>query len=98
MKQSETFGSEFIETVSNITKTVDKVVIVSHETLASSAIYSRANLVLSELKKSSIDLGELGNSMVNPSSESSRKPSKQKLASCSYEIAKFVKELISLIE
>ncbi|KAJ3290305.1 component of the polarisome [Borealophlyctis nickersoniae] len=98
MRQSTTFGQDFKDTVRGITDIVDNLVSVSRRTLAKpSAVEfrTRGEMILQDLANANQKLEELGVSMVNsPQSKSL----KQRLASSSYEIAKYVKELISLIE
>ena len=98
MRQSTSYGQEFQDTISGITGIVDNLVKVSKRTLnrpSANDFRTRGETILQELTSANSKLEELGNSMVN--SPQSR-TLKQKLASASYEIAKFVKELISLIE
>ncbi|KAJ3029765.1 UNVERIFIED_CONTAM: component of the polarisome [Siphonaria sp. JEL0065] len=97
MRQNQTFGQEFTATVSQITTIVSSICQVSSATMAkpsAAAVRGRGNEILLDLKDSSSKIGELGNALVaSPTS----KALKQRIASSSYEIAKFVKELISLI-
>lgn len=98
MKQNTPVGQEFDDTVRSITDIVYNLVKVSTHTLSKpSAARFRADgeAILKDLSKANIDLEDLGISMLNSPQS---KTLKQKLASSSYEIAKFVKELISLIE
>ncbi|KAJ3044724.1 component of the polarisome [Rhizophlyctis rosea] len=98
MRQSTTFGQEFKDTVSGITTIVDNLVTVSRRTLSkpsASDFRTRGELILQDLAAANQKLEELGESMV---SSPQSKSLKQRLASSSYEIAKYVKELISLIE
>ena len=96
MRQSTSFGQDFTDTVNRISNIVENLVKVSRRTLSkNSSIRDRGENILNDLSSANIKLEELGISMVNsPPSKSL----KQKLASSSYEIAKYVKELISLIE
>ncbi|KAI9345317.1 hypothetical protein BDR26DRAFT_856730 [Obelidium mucronatum] len=98
MRQNQTFGPEFTATVSQITTIVTSICQVSAASMAkpsAAAVRNRGNEILIDLKDSSSKIGELGNALVaSPTS----KALKQRIASSSYEIAKFVKELISLIE
>ncbi|TPX71731.1 hypothetical protein SpCBS45565_g00893 [Spizellomyces sp. 'palustris'] len=98
MRQTSTLTPDFSATVSGITSIVDNLVTVSQSTLSKPSALefrSRGEGILSDLSAANIRLEELGKSMV---SEPGSKSLKQRLASSSYEIAKYVKELISLIE
>ncbi|KAH9275123.1 hypothetical protein BASA83_002347 [Batrachochytrium salamandrivorans] len=98
MRQSSNFGQGFKDTVTGITNIVDNLVEVSRSTLnrpPGAEFLERGENILQELSTANIRLDELGTSMINSPQS---KTLKQKLASSSYEIAKFVKELISLIE
>lgn len=106
MRQKAPFGVEFQETIGmnlisltlfsgEITKLVTEVNTVSFRTFekpASSHIREEGMKILEDLAVSNGKLEELGSSI------SAEKNAKQKLASSSYEIAKFVKALISLLE
>jgi hypothetical protein len=97
MKQNAPVGQEFDDTVRSITDIVYNLVKVSTQTLSKpSAARFRAegDAILKDLSKANINLEDLGISMLNSPQS---KTLKQKLASSSYEIAKFVKELISLL-
>lgn len=98
MRQSQTFGDDFKNTINGITSIVDNLVIVSQKTLSrplASSFRSRGEVILSDLTGANDKLETLGVDMIeSPQS----KTLKQKLASASYEIAKHVKELISLLE
>lgn len=98
MRKSSTFGPDFITTVHSITDIVYDIADNSHKTMQasrlSSDIKSEGQLVIADLQSASKNLDELGEEMVNGAS----KTLKQNMASCSYEIAKFVKELVGLIE
>ncbi|KAJ3413524.1 component of the polarisome [Chytridiales sp. JEL 0842] len=97
MRQSTSFGQEFTDTVRGITSIVDNLVKVASRTLSKPSgveFRNRGEAILQELESANIRLEELGVSMINSPQS---KTLKQKLASSSYEIAKHVKELISLI-
>ncbi|KAI8811148.1 hypothetical protein BJ742DRAFT_152785 [Cladochytrium replicatum] len=88
---------EVSRTIGGITGIVDNLVRKTRSTLSRDTGESRgrAEGVLRELGNSNMRLEQLGREMVeNPGS----KALKQKLASSSYEIAKHVKELVSLID
>ncbi|KAJ3074588.1 Peroxisome biosynthesis protein pex1 [Podochytrium sp. JEL0797] len=97
MRQSQTFGPEFTSTVTQIINIVSSICQVSAATMSkpsAAGVRSRGTEILLDLKDANSKIGELGNALVaSPSS----KALKQRIASSSYEIAKFVKELISLI-
>lgn len=98
MRQSQTFGDEFQETISGISSIVNNLVNVSQNTLSKPSALEfrdRGEKILNDLTNANSRLEELG-VLIMDSPQS--KSLKQKLASASYEIAKFVKELISLIE
>jgi hypothetical protein len=88
MRQKQTFGKEFSETVTGITSVVENVVVKSHKTLLTNEgleFRKRGTEILKDLSQSNSTLENLGESMI---SSSSSKSTKQKLASSSYEIAK----------
>ncbi|RKO85421.1 hypothetical protein BDK51DRAFT_48026, partial [Blyttiomyces helicus] len=98
MRSQNSVGQEFTMTVSGITSIVDSLVGVSRRTLSrpSAADFrSQGEMILRDLSDANLKLEELGRSMVEAPQS---KTLKQRLASSSYEIAKYVKELISLIE
>ncbi|KAI8810128.1 hypothetical protein BJ742DRAFT_802247 [Cladochytrium replicatum] len=101
MRQTSTLGQEFADTVRTITSIVENLVDVSRSTFANkpSAASFRGvgESILRALEESNRSLDELGTSLINGGPNQS-KTQKQRLASSSYEIAKYVKELISLIE
>ncbi|KAJ3015900.1 component of the polarisome [Thoreauomyces humboldtii] len=88
----------FTSTVSGITRIVDNLVVVARDTLhrpSGQEFRSRGEMILEDLSTANKRLEHLGEQMVQ---QPNSKTGKQKLASSSYEIAKYVKELISLIE
>jgi len=108
MRSSQIHGEEFKQTIQSIIRIVDLVIQSSKGTLShvGGNIGERGDSILSDLGTSQGNLGGLGDAMVN---DPQNKSIKQKLAACSYEIAKvtlvfihsnqqFVKELISLLE
>ncbi|KAJ3241069.1 component of the polarisome [Chytriomyces hyalinus] len=98
MRQNQTFGPDFTATVSSISTIVTSIVQVSGITMSkpsAAGFRVRGLEILADLKESSGKIGELGANLV---AQPSSKALKQRIASSSYEIAKFVKELISLIE
>lgn len=98
MRQASPYGSQFQAVIGEITSIVSLVAQKSFQTLSrSSALSIRddGEIILNDLTTSNETLKELGNEIVdNPDS----KNIKPRLAACSYEIAKFVKALISLLE
>jgi hypothetical protein len=91
MRQSTSFGSEFTETIASITEIVDMVLSTSGATVSKpfcAGFRGRAEGILDELAGANEALVGLGKTLVEmPGSKSL----KQKVASSSYEIAKFVK-------
>ncbi len=99
MKQSTSFGSEFQETIGEITSIVALVTDTSRQSLTEPQcpqhIRTEALEILEEMEAVNGKLEDLGQAIItNPDS----KNVKQKLASSSYEIAKHIKALISLLE
>ncbi|KAJ1547198.1 hypothetical protein HK405_006475, partial [Cladochytrium tenue] len=97
MKQNAPIGQEFDDTVRTITDIVFNLVKVSTNTLnkpSAAQFRGRGEAILQDLSSANVRLEDLGVSML---SSPQSKSLKQKLASSSYEIAKYVKELISLI-
>ncbi|KAI9341555.1 hypothetical protein DFJ73DRAFT_843655 [Zopfochytrium polystomum] len=98
MKSNAPIGQEFDDTVRSITDIVFNLVKVSNNTLnkpSAAQFRNSGEAILQDLSAANIKLEDLGVSML---SSPQSKSLKQKLASSSYEIAKYVKELISLIE
>ncbi|KAJ3108522.1 component of the polarisome, partial [Physocladia obscura] len=97
MRQNQTFGVEFTDTVTKISTIVNRICDTSSATMAkpsAAGVRTQGTELLGQLKEASSKIGELGSSLVE---QPSSKALKQRIASSSYEIAKFVKELISLI-
>lgn len=97
MRQSA-FGRDFNETILGITSVVGNLVSASRDTLikpqTSAPTRQRGEQILFQLEESNKRLGDMGESMI----QGQQKPSKQKLASAAYEVAKFTKELVSLFD
>lgn len=96
--QTSNLSSDFIRTVHSITSIVDKLVEISTRTIdtpAASQFRAKGKNILDRLTFANRKLEELGQ---NITSMPNSKSLKQDLASASYDIAKHVKELISLIE
>lgn len=98
MKHETTTGDDYVSTVNGIITIVDHIIAITEGTLEEPAghPYKKEGFyIVEELGKANIRLDTLGESIhENPNS----KTLKQKLASSSYDIAKYVKELISLLE
>ncbi|KAI9205315.1 uncharacterized protein BJ171DRAFT_501757 [Polychytrium aggregatum] len=98
MRQQSQFGQEFRDTVGRITTIVSNLLGVSRSTLSKPGAqyyHQEGMAILGLLEQANYSLDELGNRiMQNPQS----KTTKQQLASSSYDIAKYIKELINLIE
>ncbi|KAJ1569780.1 component of the polarisome [Nowakowskiella sp. JEL0078] len=95
MKQTSNLGPDFGRTVRNITEIVNNVVQVSRRVLQRSNKRNQAEDILLDLERSNVRLGDLGEEM---SKYTAAKQDKQRLATSSSEIAKRVKELVSLLE
>ncbi|KAJ1569813.1 component of the polarisome [Nowakowskiella sp. JEL0078] len=93
--------NDFRENVKGITVIVENLVTVSFDTLHNQAtakdIRDKGEIILKKLEEANSNLIELGKSLEIVQGGQT-KTVKQKLASSSYDIAKYVKELISLIE
>jgi hypothetical protein len=98
MKNS-TFDASFHESVANITQIVNQLLTVcrgSLEDISDAAPYrNRGFHVLGLLESSNVVLYKLREEMLR---EPSIKPSKQRIASASYEVAKYTKELVGLLD
>jgi len=95
LRQSSTFDNEFLDIVNGITSIVDEIINESHDTLDSlSASEYKPDIedILLDLTNSNSKLDELGQKMI---SSPQSKSTKQQIASASYDIANFVKNLIS---
>ncbi|KAJ3222037.1 component of the polarisome [Clydaea vesicula] len=104
MRKSQKFTKDFLTTVDGITSIVDEIVITSRKSLKATQAFNddvkqQGEEIILDLKNSSQDLKYTGEDIVQESLDGGQcKSLKQKMASCSYEIAKFVKELVNLIE
>ncbi|KAJ3102582.1 component of the polarisome [Phlyctochytrium bullatum] len=97
MRQSAN-GEEFRDIIGGITRTVDEVIRESDRSsveLNIPDLRDRIKPVLDDLFAANQKLGDLGYSIID---QPQSKTLKQRIASSSYDIAKFVKELISIIE
>ncbi|KAI3648554.1 hypothetical protein MP228_006408 [Amoeboaphelidium protococcarum] len=109
MKQSN-FGAEFTESIDNIGTVVKSLTKESGATLnqhcQSAQQQKKGSDILDSLTTSNVKLNEMGAQMTQSATSTSEqqqqsqqvKPSKQKLAAAAYEIAKHVKELVTLFE
>lgn len=100
--RNQSYGSELTDNINTITTIVLNVIAVCQDSFNSSigAPYrARGDAILKELGSSVDKLDEMRETISNNSEDFlSNKSSKQKLASASFEIAKFTKELVGLIE
>ncbi|KAI8848661.1 hypothetical protein BC829DRAFT_443611 [Chytridium lagenaria] len=96
MRQSAN-GKEFQDIIIGITRTVNEVIMESDRSImdvASPDLRDRIKPVLDDLSAANQKLNDLGYAIVE---QPQSKTLKQRIASSSYDIAKFVKELISII-
>jgi hypothetical protein len=98
MRKSTEFGSDFMSIVDSITHVVYDIIDVSRATISTKSMGKEAGsegeLVIQDLEVVVRNLEDLGGEMVRGGG----KGVKQSMASCSYEIAKFVKEWVSILE
>ncbi|KAI8895718.1 hypothetical protein BC833DRAFT_622762 [Globomyces pollinis-pini] len=97
LRQNGPIGQDFTNSVNGISRIVESLIQVISPTIqnANPTIQNEGNDILTRLDSATQSLYELGEKIKqNPTS----KPLKQQIASGSYEIAKFVKQLISLVE
>jgi len=95
LRESNSFDDEFLDIVNGITSIVDNIINESHDTLDSlSASDYKPDIenILLDLTNSNSKLDELGQKMI---SSPQSKSTKQQIASASYDIANFVKNLIN---
>ena len=89
-------GSSFMSSVNQVTHVVDSVVLVSKEIMLQHDFTKQpAASICHELLIVNNEMNALGSEMMK---DVPSKALKQKIASCSYEIARFVKELLNLLE
>ena len=107
MRDPKSTGNEIQEFVNEIVNFVDNVVYESNETFGThtSSIRHRVRLdaedvlaVMGEVRDKLSDLGEDVGSRSSSTSVQSRKLTRQKLANLSYEIAKYAKELLDVLD
>jgi hypothetical protein len=88
-----------INTITTIVLTVISVCYDSFKSSAGSSYQTRGDVILKELENNVDKLDEIKDLIARDSTDfMSNKNSKQRLASASFEIAKFTKELVSLIK
>jgi hypothetical protein len=97
MRQSGPYGDDFMKIVDRIMDAVDLVNEKCRQTMIESINNPQIGEVFEELYGVSRQLETFGVELVGPGGESN-KQLKQKIASSSYEIAKFVKELLTFLE
>ena len=95
MRQPGPYDKSFLEIVKEITIVVEAVVRESKTALSGTDVSNSAGVILGDLTSVSSQLSNFGREMVETAPT---KNLKQKMASSSYEIAKFVKELLNLLE
>lgn len=95
MRQPGPYGRDFLAIVGDISDVVNAVITESKGTLANTEFGDKAGVILVDLVKVLKQLEGLGQEMVNVSPSKSLK---QKMASSSYEIAKYVKELLNVLD
>jgi hypothetical protein len=94
MRQPGPYGKEFMEIVNSIATIVDAVAQESAANLAGSHIETPSKPIIIQLSTVKDEMKSIGKEMVM---EAPTKSLKQKMASCSYEIARHVKELLNLL-
>jgi hypothetical protein len=95
LRESNSFDNEFLDIVSGITSIVDDIINESHDTLdnlSASDYKPDIENILLDLTNSNSKLDELGQKMI---SSPQSKSTKQQIASASYDIANYVKNLIN---
>jgi hypothetical protein len=100
MRNSVDFGNDFLNIVKDITTIVDDIVYFTKKALEFNTgldeyVRNDGDAILLDLQDSGATLKAFGDDMVNGEES---KVLKQKLATNSYDIAKFVKELVNLFE
>jgi len=99
IQQPNATNEEFSDAISHITSIVDNVIGASQNTFSSQAgiyLYENGEQILQDLKMGNQRLKEMGNSM-QQRNEQEIKTLKSSLASASYEIAVFVRDLLELL-
>ncbi|ORX47905.1 hypothetical protein BCR36DRAFT_398356 [Piromyces finnis] len=99
IQQPNASNGEFSSSIAYITDIVDNVIGASQNTFSSQAgihLYENGELILQDLKRGNYHLKEMGASIPNMG-EQEIKSLKSSLASASYEIAVFVRDLLELL-
>ncbi|CAG8677002.1 13323_t:CDS:2, partial [Acaulospora colombiana] len=100
--RNQSYGKELTDNINTITTIVLNVIAVCRDSFGSTSgapYRARGETVLKELENSVEKLEEMRETITNDSEDFlSNKASKQRLASASFEIAKFTKELVGLVE
>jgi len=99
IQQPNASNDEFSKSITYITDIVDNVIGASQNTFSSQAgihLYDNGELILQDLKRGNYHLKEMGASIPNMN-EQEIKSLKSSLASASYEIAVFVRDLLELL-
>lgn len=97
MRQPGPYGDDFMEIIRGIMDVVDHVIDNCRTSMMENSNNPQIGQVFEELYTASRQLESFGSEMVGPDGQSN-KQLKQKMASSSYEIAKFVKELLTFLE
>jgi hypothetical protein len=95
MRQAGPYGQPFLSSIQGIVDVVQKVSHEANLTLSASDLYATASNLLSDMSAACSQIESLGRDMVNIAPN---KALKQKMASSAYEIAKYIKELLNLLE
>jgi hypothetical protein len=97
MRQPGPYGDDFMRTINQIMIVVDLVVSNCRTSMMERFTNPRIGEAFDELNNASRQLESLGSEIVGSTGELD-KHFKQQIASYSYEIAKFVKELLTFLE
>lgn len=96
MRKSGPYGDDFMQIIRGIMDVVDYVIDTCKTPMMENIDNAQIENVFEDLHRESRQLESFGAEMVSP--DGSNKQLKQKLASSSYEIAKYVKELLTFLE
>jgi len=100
IQQPNASNDEFLSAIKHITDIVDNVIGASQNTFTSAAgshLYSKVEKILQDLRMGNYRLKDMGNS-IHHSNEQEIKTLKSSLASASYEIAVYVRDLLELLD
>jgi len=100
IQQPNASNDEFLSAIKHITDIVDNVIGASQNTFTSAAgshLYSKGEKILQDLRMGNYRLKDMGNS-IHHSNEQEIKTLKSSLASASYEIAVYVRDLLELLD